>query len=81
MAGGAGSEPAGADADVVDVLSAVGVGLGPFTCEGGAESTHDQLILRENGGQREERAYPVDVSMLALCWSCQSVHAYVIFFW
>ena len=41
MAGGAGAEPAGADADVVEVGGAVGVGLGPFACEGGAEAGGD----------------------------------------
>ena len=73
MAACAGAEPAGADADVVEVLGAVGVGLGPFASEGGAESALKSQWADASSrcedlmGESIGMSYPVDVSILAFC--------------
>lgn len=74
-----GAGPAGADVDVVEVLGAVGVGLGPFAAEGGSEAVTE--VNLERAELKYCDTYPV--AGLELCTICavHPEHAKLILFW
>lgn len=83
VAGVHGAGPAAADVDVVEVGGAVGVGLGPFAAEGGAEAREEGQYFMCVCMVSTERgiANPVAGFMLVSVWPVHPEHAKLILFW